>query len=59
MIVEEITEEKTCHYCGGKCPNEPDNSDFLCDGFAIAIFCAMVLLGTLTDSMQMNYNDRG
>tara|TARA_R100001530_G_C4210141_1_gene127173 strand:+ start:95 stop:322 length:228 start_codon:yes stop_codon:yes gene_type:complete len=25
---------KECHYCGGTCPNEPDNSEYLCDGFA-------------------------
>ena len=24
----------TCHYCGGNCPNKPDNSEYLCDGFA-------------------------
>ena len=24
----------TCRYCGGNCPNEPDDSAFLCDGFA-------------------------
>ena len=23
-----------CRYCGGNCPNEPDNSEYLCDGFA-------------------------
>ena len=23
-----------CHYCGGDCPNQPDESDWLCDGFA-------------------------
>ena len=23
-----------CHYCGGNCPNEPDDSEYLCDGFA-------------------------
>ena len=25
---------ESCRYCGGNCPNEPDNSEFLCDGFA-------------------------
>ena len=23
-----------CGYCGGNCPNEPENSEHLCDGFA-------------------------
>ena len=23
-----------CRYCGGNCPNEPDDSEYLCDGFA-------------------------
>lgn len=23
-----------CPYCGGNCPNEPEDSEFLCDGFA-------------------------
>mgnify|MGYP001188432221 CR=1 FL=1 len=23
-----------CRYCGGNCPNEPDDSKYLCDGFA-------------------------
>ena len=23
-----------CAYCGGGCPNEPDDSAYLCDGFA-------------------------
>ena len=27
-------EEEECHYCGGNCPNEPDDSEYLCDGFA-------------------------
>ena len=25
---------ETCKYCGGNCPNEPENSEHLCDGFA-------------------------
>ena len=29
-----LAEEKECHYCGGNCPNEPDDSEYLCDGFA-------------------------
>jgi len=24
----------TCHYCGGDCPNQPEDSEHLCDGFA-------------------------
>lgn len=28
---------ETCSYCGGNCPNEPDDSENLCDGFAGAI----------------------
>ena len=27
-------EEKDCYYCGGNCPNEPEDSKYLCDGFA-------------------------
>ena len=27
-------EDETCRYCGGNCPNEPDDSEYLCDGFA-------------------------
>jgi hypothetical protein len=23
-----------CFYCGGNCPNEPEDSPHLCDGFA-------------------------
>ena len=23
-----------CRYCGGDCPGEPDDSEYLCDGFA-------------------------
>jgi hypothetical protein len=23
-----------CAYCGGECPNEPEDSEYLCDGFA-------------------------
>lgn len=30
-IWEELPE---CSYCGGGCPNEPDDSEYLCDGFA-------------------------
>ena len=26
--------EEECRYCGGNCPNEPDDSEYLCDGFA-------------------------
>ena len=31
-MIEEIEEE--CHYCGDNCPDEPDDSEHLCDGFA-------------------------
>jgi len=27
-------EQETCSYCGGNCPNEPEDSEYLCDGFA-------------------------
>ena len=27
-------EYSPCAYCGGNCPYEPDDSGFLCDGFA-------------------------
>ena len=27
----------TCRYCGGNCPNEPENSENLCDGFEDAL----------------------
>ena len=27
-------EDDSCHYCGGSCPTEPDDSENLCDGFA-------------------------
>lgn len=26
--------KNVCMYCGGNCPNEPDDSINLCDGFA-------------------------
>lgn len=26
--------DNECYYCGGNCPNEPDDSKDLCDGFA-------------------------
>ena len=25
--------KKECYYCGGNCPNEPKDSEFLCDGY--------------------------
>ena len=25
---------EVCRYCGGNCPNEPEDSEHLCDGFA-------------------------
>ena len=30
--------EEDCRYCGGNCPNEPDDSEYLCDGFAPEAF---------------------
>ena len=29
-----INNNKICHYCNGDCPNQPEDSDWLCDGFA-------------------------
>ena len=26
--------KETCRYCGGNCPNEPENSEYLCDSYA-------------------------
>lgn len=31
---EEAFPKEECAYCGGDCPNEPDDSEYLCDGFA-------------------------
>jgi CO dehydrogenase/acetyl-CoA synthase alpha subunit len=31
---EDDEDEESCHYCQGNCPNEPDDSENLCDGFA-------------------------
>ena len=33
-LIDLEAEEKECHYCGGNCPNEPEDSEYLCDGFA-------------------------
>ena len=33
-LIDLETEEKECHYCGDNCPNEPEDSEYLCDGFA-------------------------
>mgnify|MGYP001410042240 CR=1 FL=1 len=30
----EDKELEECRYCGGNCPNELEDSEFLCDGFA-------------------------
>ena len=27
-------ELEVCYYCGGDCPNQPENSEWLCDGFS-------------------------
>ena len=29
-----LKQQQTCRYCGGNCPNEPDDSEYLCDGYA-------------------------
>lgn len=29
-----MSENETCRYCGGNCPNEPADSPHLCDGYA-------------------------
>ena len=29
-----IEYKEECRYCGGNCPNESNDSEFLCDGFA-------------------------
>jgi|3_EtaG_2_1085321.scaffolds.fasta_scaffold175693_2 hypothetical protein len=29
-----VNTQETCHYCQGNCPNEPEDSEYLCDGFA-------------------------
>ena len=26
-------QEEKCLYCGGDCPREPDDSEYMCDGF--------------------------
>lgn len=31
---DSASEAVTCGYCGGNCPNEPNDSPNLCDGFA-------------------------
>jgi len=28
------TDLEKCYYCGGNCPNEPKDSEFLCDSYA-------------------------
>ena len=37
VVIPEDTKaavEEECHYCGDNCPDEPDDSENLCDGFA-------------------------
>ena len=29
-----VNTENICLSCGGNCPNESENSEYLCDGFA-------------------------
>ena len=31
-------EKETCDYCGGNCPNEPEDSKYLCDEYAAGGF---------------------
>jgi len=46
-----------CPYCGGNCPNEPDNSEFLCDGFSGDIDGLSEELWTIcTDSLCDGYS---
>jgi len=34
LINPYIESRDACGYCNGDCPNQPDDSEFLCDGFA-------------------------
>ena len=34
LIVTAKTSTEECRYCGGGCPNEPDDSEYLCDGYS-------------------------
>jgi hypothetical protein len=34
LRLAKIEDKNECMYCGGNCPNEPENSPNLCDGFA-------------------------
>lgn len=31
-------DKETCDYCGGNCPNEPEDSKYLCDEYAAGGF---------------------
>lgn len=33
-VEAEYRPQEPCKYCGGTCPEEPDDSKHLCDGFA-------------------------
>lgn len=33
-IPMESNNKEICPYCGGNCPNEPKDSEWLCDGYA-------------------------
>ena len=34
IVYTGVYEVKECYYCGDNCPNEPDDSEYMCDGFA-------------------------
>ena len=34
IVYTGVYEAKECYYCGDNCPNEPDDSEYMCDGFA-------------------------
>jgi hypothetical protein len=33
-VVDQLSDDEKCRYCDGNCPNEPEDSVNLCDGFA-------------------------
>ena len=34
VVYTGVYEVKECYYCGDNCPNEPNDSEYMCDGFA-------------------------
>ena len=34
MTLHQEIRMSNCRYCGGNCENEPEDSKYLCDGFA-------------------------